>query len=194
MEATIIKTNKKVSLSLLSFYAFFVILMVYNFVMFFSVKDYNFGGRGDEIFWLGCICFPFFIINVVELIKSPIIILINENGIQFRQGFRFFYTPWDNISYIGDNSSARRQVSSIFSTAQIIDGQISMGFLQRKDVVEEKTFFSRFFKGINGEINIDINKTKYEAKEILNILAEYAKKYNPNISILENTNIVDEFY
>lgn len=203
MEERRINTDKRKSLKNVLITSLFLIGMIFSLICY--IYNYDFRDR-DLMFFLGCICIPTFVINLIELIKPSTVLIINENGIQFRLGFRFFYTTWNNIEYIGDGSSSRSQrtlfgitplLESLFNTPLYpanINKQISVGFLHSKMVIEKESILKHYLKRINGEINIDINRTNYGVKELLNILEEYAKKYNPSISIIENTNIVEEIY
>lgn len=195
LEPKIIRTNKKYSLILVLISLIPIVWMMYYLFSFFTIDDYQTQKIDSKMFFLGIICFPIFAISFSELIKPSIILLINEKGIQFNQGFRYFYCPWENIVYFGDNSSSRRQITCLTDyTFPHINKQISVGFINHKDVVEKDSIFKPFLKGINGEINININTINYDTKEILNILEEYSKKYNPAISIVENTNIIENIY
>lgn len=178
------ETDKKSSLINSLICLFLIILMIFEIIVFFK-KGTLLEQRG-ELFWVGVIAIPFFIINFLEFLKPSIILLINENGIQFTQGLRYFYSPWKNIVYFKDNSSLIKR--SLWDYSPSINKKISVGFLNKENIIEKESILNNFFKSINCEIDIDINKTNYSLEEIMKILEEYAKKYNPNISILENTN------
>ncbi len=190
MEQTVIKTDKIISLSLFLISLIFIIGMIYYLVIFFTDQSYQLDRLGERIILFGFILIPLCILNMIELLKPSIILLINENGIQFSQGLRYFYSPWSNIVYFRDSSFLVNNSSYfIFTNSTVEKDQITIGFLNRKDVIEKKTLFSQFFKKINAEINLDLNKINFTSQEILDILSKYSQKYNSDISIIENTSI-----